>query len=84
MITQLDRDAANRTRADLLGLALTIAAVAVGGVLSGDWILFPAGYWALILTLRLAAIPRERRAVERNEHGVPRSTPPPAGAGGSA
>jgi hypothetical protein len=53
MIAQLDRDAANRTRADLLGLALTVAAVLGGGLLRGDWILIPAGYWTLMLALRL-------------------------------
>lgn len=48
-----DRDAAIRTRADLFGVLLTLAACLLSGRLRGDWLLLPAGYWTLILALRV-------------------------------
>jgi hypothetical protein len=56
-----DRDTAMHTRADQLGLVITALAIPFGG-LSGEWLLLPAGYWVLILSLRLAAPGGRKRA----------------------
>lgn len=58
MTVHRDRDAAIRTRADALGMVLTLIAVPVAALAGRDWLLMPAGYWTLALGLRLVAGPR--------------------------
>lgn len=60
MTVHRDRDAAIRTRADALGMALTLIAVPLAVLVGRDWLLMPAGYWTLALGLRLVAGPRRK------------------------
>jgi hypothetical protein len=57
-----DRDQAMHTRADRLGLLLTALAILFARFLHDEWLLLPAGYWVMVLSLRLVS-PGGRRRV---------------------
>jgi uncharacterized membrane protein YgcG len=55
MVTHSDRDATIRSRADFLGVVLTVVIVILARALGREWLLLPAGCWSVILLVRLIA-----------------------------